>query len=127
MIVAPWSIVSRPKAPPYRERTVRARETARMDVSFRHTARTYGAAMKNLIRMTIVLGSLFTITAYAGPNDSKAKPKTSDKKDTTATDKDTTATPDPKTDDKKDADKPADTTKSKDKAPATTKDKKTTN
>ena len=81
--------------------------------------------MKNLIRMTIVLGSLFTITAYAGPTDSKTKSKTADKKDTTATD-DKTATPDPKTDDKKDADKPADTSKTKDKAPAA-KDKKTTN
>ena len=83
--------------------------------------------MKNLIRMTIVLGSLFTITAYAGPNDSKAKSKTADKKDAPATDSnDKAATPDPKTDEKKDADKATDTSKSKDKAPAT-KDKKTTN
>jgi len=83
--------------------------------------------MKNLIRMTIVLGSLFTITAYAGPNDTKSKDKPADKKDTTATDsKDKTATPDPKADDKKDTDKAPDTSKAKDtKAPA--KDKKTTN
>lgn len=95
-------------------------------VSFRHTPRTYTAAMKNLIRMTVVLGSLFTITAYAGPNDSKAKSKTADKKDTTATDKDkTTEAPDQKTDDKA-TDKTTDTSKAKDKAPAT-KDKKTTN
>jgi len=83
--------------------------------------------MKNLIRMTVVIGSLFTITAYAGPNDSKTKSKTADKKDATATDKDkpTTDAPDAKTDDKA-TDKTTDTSKSKDKAPAT-KDKKTTN
>lgn len=82
--------------------------------------------MKNLIRMTIVLGSLFTITAYAGPNDSKTKSKTADKKDATATDKDKTVqTPDQKTDGKA-TDKTTDPAKAKDKAPAT-KDKKMTN